>query len=67
MHAQDQGIGLADMPKALVFHEVLGAGMAITFWAVCMLPIWAQYGNEACKESSLEVTQSPIIESFLNL
>lgn len=31
-HLKDQGIGIADLPKAIVFHEVLGAGMALAFW-----------------------------------
>lgn len=34
-HLKEQGIGVADLPKALVFHEVLGAGMAVAFWMTC--------------------------------
>lgn len=50
MHTQDQGIGLTDLPKAIVFHEVLGAGMAIAFWTVRMFP---RYGlSPRTKEAS---------------
>ena len=31
---QDQGLTSTDLPKAIVFHEVLGAAMAIGFWSV---------------------------------
>lgn len=34
MLLQDQGITAADLPKAIVFHEVLGAAMAVGFWSV---------------------------------
>ena len=31
----DRGITVADLPKAIVIHELLGAAMAIGFWTVC--------------------------------
>lgn len=34
---QDQGLTSTDLPKAIVFHEVLGAAMAIGFWSVSVL------------------------------
>lgn len=34
-HLRDQGITAADLPKAIVFHEVLGAAMAVGFWSAC--------------------------------
>lgn len=55
----DQGLGAADIPAAIVVHEILGIGMAAGFWASCymlqpsrtvMRPIVAQ----AAKSKALE-------------
>jgi len=34
-HLKEQGITAADLPKAIVFHEVLGVAMAVGFWTAC--------------------------------
>lgn len=34
-HFTEQGLSAADIPVAIVIHEVLGLGMAAGFWATC--------------------------------
>jgi hypothetical protein len=55
----DQGLGAADIPAAIVVHEVISIGMAAGFWAGCyalqpsrtfMRPIFSQ----AAKNKALE-------------
>ena len=31
----EQGLDKTDIPKAIILHEVIGAGFAIGFWSLC--------------------------------
>lgn len=31
----DRGVVAADIPKAIIFHEVIGAAIALGFWSAC--------------------------------
>ena len=43
---QDQGIGTEDIPTAIIFHEVLGAAMAVGFWCVWSCRVRPKNGME---------------------
>jgi len=60
---RDQGLGPEDIPKAVIIHEVLGAGMAIAFWSACYViqpssKMFAPVNSAARKNRFLERTYS---------
>jgi hypothetical protein len=58
---QDRGLTSTDLPKAIVFHEVLGAAMAIGFWSVSFLRV---VGHD-CQAFCSIVTLVQVVDKML--